>query len=55
MFRNLLISFAILAALGLSGCGSLVDGGAVKGMLESAPLDLSNEQVVLTNRSWTAD
>jgi hypothetical protein len=48
MFRNLLISFAILAALGLSGCGSPgFDGGAVKGMLESAPLDLSNEQVVL--------
>ena len=50
MSRNLLISIAILAVIGLSGCGTPgFDSGAVKGMLESAPLELSNEQVVLSD------
>jgi hypothetical protein len=50
MSRNLLISIAILAVIGLSGCGSPgFDGGSVKGMLEGTPLDLSNEQVVLND------
>src|SRR5271168_4541680 len=50
MSRNLLISIAILAILGLSGCGTPgFDGGAVKGMLEGTPLELSNEQVMLSD------
>jgi hypothetical protein len=50
MFRNLLISIAILAVLGLSGCGTPgFDTDAVKQMLESAPLELSNEQVVIND------
>ena len=47
MHRILLISIAIL---GLSSCGTPgFDNDAVKGMLESTPLDLSNEQVILND------
>jgi len=54
MSRNLLIAIAILAVLGLSGCSSSgFDGDAVKGMLESTPLELSNEQVMLNENQVT--
>jgi hypothetical protein len=50
MLRILLVCFAILT-IGLLGCGaSEFDGGAIKGLLEGAPLDLSNEQVTLTGQ-----
>jgi hypothetical protein len=50
MFRNLLISIAILTVAGLSGCSAPgFDSDAVKGMLESTPLDLSNEQVTIND------
>jgi hypothetical protein len=50
MLRNLLISIAILAVIGLTGCGTPgFDSDAAKGMLESAPLDLSNEQVLIND------
>jgi len=50
MSRNLLILIAIPAVIGLSGCGTPgFDSDTVKGMLESAPLELSNEQVVISD------
>lgn len=49
MLRILLVSIAILS-LCLGGCGSSeFDGGAIKTILESAPLELSNEQVTLND------
>src|SRR5271165_2127653 len=50
MFRNLLLSIAILAVIGLAACSTpSFDNDAVKGMLESTPLELSNEQVMLND------
>src|ERR1019366_9875757 len=50
MFRNLLTSITILAVAGLSSCSTPgFDSDAVKGMLESTPLELSNEQVVISD------
>jgi hypothetical protein len=50
MLRNLLISIAILAVAGLSGCSNPgFDSDAAKGMLEGAPLELSNEQVMIND------
>lgn len=50
MYRNLLIFIAILAVIGLAGCSAPgFDNDAAKGMLEGAPLELSNEQVVVND------
>src|SRR5271155_1023438 len=48
IFRNLLVSVAIVTVLGLAGCSTpAFDSDAIKGMLENTPLDLSNEQVMV--------
>lgn len=49
-YRILLIAIAILTVIGFSGCSTPgFDSDAIKGMLEGTPLDLSNEQVTLSD------
>jgi hypothetical protein len=52
--RVLFPCLTILGLAMLTGCGSSdFDGGAIKGMLEGSPQELSGEQVLLTDQQVT--